>query len=78
MMTMMNVKGRWGQGSIGGRKKRILKRKRMEERYIYICGQHNRTHQTLFEKGEGGEVWEYNRGAELVQNTLYTSMELSQ
>jgi hypothetical protein len=33
--------------------------------------------QILFEKGRRGEEREYNRGRELVQSTLYTSMEIS-
>jgi hypothetical protein len=47
--------------------------------HIYIWGQYNEIHQTLFEReGTAEGRWEYDEGGELVQDMLYTCMELSQ
>jgi hypothetical protein len=38
----------------------------------------NEAHQILFERVERREEWKYNGEGELVQDTLYVCMELSQ
>jgi hypothetical protein len=44
--------------------------------FIYIWRLHNENHQILFEKRVGlGRLTEYNRWGELVQCTLYASVE---
>jgi hypothetical protein len=67
----MSLKG----DCLGGGKERILGVKKIELCYIYKDSIMKPTKCYL---RRGGEIREYNRGSELVQSTLYASMELPQ